>query len=180
MTKKKKNKRIKKANLTKMQNMPTPERGNHSPILVRNNIAQIEEPLRIDKLLKAGIIDEMQHLYGMQIVTLWTIASRPLIKTMQFTRLGGLPPDLSLLALSRMSAEDQYNKTIRSLRPRERELVTKICIEEMAAIEAGKMLKLPINSITVYVRSAFDALGNALAKMRDERKKIEEQENSVS
>jgi hypothetical protein len=35
---------------------------------------------------------------------------------------------------------------------------------------------LPVNSITVYVREAFDALGDALARMRDLRKELEKPE----
>lgn len=155
-------------------NLPTLERLTHGGIIVRNNIAQAEDPLRIDKLFKNAIIDEMQHLYGMQIITLWNIASRPFLKAMQYeprslTRL----PDFDFINVSRMSAEDQFYKTMRFLKPREHDLIFRICIQEQGAIEAGRALKIPINSITSHVRFAFDALGDALARMRDEKRALE-------
>ena len=94
-------------------------------------------------MLANGVIDETQHLYGMQIVTLWTIASRPFIKAIQYeqrshTRL----PDFAMINLSRMGAEDQFYKTMSLLRHREHELICRICLHEQGAIEAGRALKL--------------------------------------
>ena len=168
-------KKVKKADLAiKYPNLPTKERMGRGSIAIRNNIAQVDEPLRIDKLCKNGIIDEMQHLYGMQIITLWTIACRPFLRSMQYEpRISGSSPSFEYINLSRMSAEDQFHKAMGFMRQRDRDLIHKICFEEMAAIEAGKSLKLPINSITVYVRAAFDALGNALAQMRDMKKQLQ-------
>ena len=37
----------------------------------------------------------------------------------------------------------------------------------------AQALGLPVNSITAYVRDAFDALGDALSEMRREKKKLE-------
>jgi hypothetical protein len=155
--------------------LPTEERMRVGDIVIRNNRGVAEEPLRIDKLLANGIIDEMQHLYGMQIITLWTIASRPFLKAIQYeARTGGsFAPNFEQINLSRMSAEDQFYKTMRQLSARDHGLIRRICLEEMAAIAAGKELGLAINSVTVYVRAAFDALGNALAQMRRERKALQ-------
>lgn len=44
----------------------------------------------------------------------------------------------------------------------------------MAAIAAGRQLGLPVNSITVYVHDAFDALGEALSAMRKYKRELEE------
>jgi len=155
-------------------NLPTKERMSRADITVRNNIGHVDEPLRIDKLLKNAVIDEMQHLYGMQIITLWTIATRPFIQAMKYEqRTNARIPSFEFINISRMSAEDQFHKTMGYLRTRDRELIAKICFEEKGAIEAGRELKLPVNSITVYLRSAFDALGNALGRMRDMKKAME-------
>jgi hypothetical protein len=170
----KKNRKKKDITAVYYPNLPTRERFAHGRITIRNNIAQVSEPLRIDKLLSNGIIDEMQHLYGMQIITLWTIASRAFIKANNYeNKSGSHIPDFEHINLSRMNAEDQFYKTIGFLKKRDHDLIYKICFEEMAAIKAGRQLGLPVNSITVYVRDAFDALGEALAKMRELKKEIE-------
>ncbi len=156
------------------ENLPTIERLRHGGITIRSHIAQVDESLRIDKLLTGGIIDEMQHLYGMQIITLWTIARRPFLKSIQYERTASAPSGhFELIHLGRMSAEDQFYKTMGYLCKRDHDLISKICFEEIAAIAAGRQLGLPVNSITVYVRAAFDALGDALARMRDLKKALE-------
>jgi hypothetical protein len=159
------------------RNLPTPERMRHGRVVIRSNIAHAEDPLRIDRLLRNGIIDEMQHLYGMQIITLWTISSRPFLKASQYEprHLMRLP-DFAAVNLSRMTAEDQFYKAMSFLRPRARELICRICFMEQGAIEAGRGMGLPVNSVTVYVREAFDALGDALAKMRELKRAIEKPE----
>jgi hypothetical protein len=154
-------------------NLPTQQRMAHGGIRIRNNIAQVDEPLRIDKMLKNQVIDEMQHLYGMQIITLWTIANRPFLRAMKYEQRTNKTANFEFINLSRMGAEDQFHKTLGFMRERDRELIAKICFEELGAIEAGRQLGLPVNSITVYVRAAFDALGNALARMRDFKKELE-------
>jgi len=162
------------------RNLPTPERFARSSITVRSNIAQEDEPLRIDKLLRNGIIDEMQHLYGLQIITLWNITQRPRMKTSSFERVSGARmPDFDYINISRMSAEDQFYKTMGLMTKRNHDLICKICFEEKGAIEAGMSLKLPVNSITAYVRCAFDKLGDALAKMRRIKKELEEPPQEV-
>src|SRR5579871_1813675 len=55
------------------KNLPTLERISKGGMRIRNNIGVEDDPLRIDKLLRNGIIDEMQHLYGMQIITYWMV-----------------------------------------------------------------------------------------------------------
>lgn len=80
------------------------------------------------------------------------------------------------MALGRMSAEDQFYKTMNSLRQRPHDLIVKICFEELPAIAAGRQLGLPVNSITVYVREAFDELGNALSEMRRYKKQVDERQ----
>lgn len=153
-------------------NLPTLERMGQGEVRIRKGVVQVEDPLRIDKLLANGIIDEMQHLYGLQIITLWTIASRPMLRATRYdpSAVRGLMPDFTYMAVGRISAEDQFYKTMSRLRQRPHDLIVKICFEEKAAIAAGRELKLPVNSITVYVREAFDALGDALVAMRKEMK----------
>lgn len=161
-------------NIKKQSNeMPTHERLKRGGIVIRDNIAQAEEPLRIDKLLKNGIIDEMQHLYGMQIITYWMTANRPFLATMKYERVGGRTIDSDYVCLSRMGAEDMFHKTMARLNERERELIRRICFDEQGALEAGRALGLPVNGVTQYVRMAFDALGDALAAVRDLRKTLE-------
>lgn len=161
---------------------PTRERMSKGTVSIRGDLWQAEDPIRIDKLLRNGIIDEMQHLYGMQIITYWLIANRPFIRTASYEQRIGKTPGNSFefLAISRMSAEDKFYKTMEFLNTRERSLITKICFEEAGAIEAGKSLGLPVNSITLYVRAAFDALGDALARMRKFKKEMEEPEKTES
>lgn len=160
----------------KFPNLPTPERVGHGGISIRSNIALDSDPLRIDKLLKNGIIDEMHHLYGMQIITYWHIANRPFIRTASYEqRIGKTLGNFEFINITRMSAEDKFHKTMAFLTERERGLITRICFDELPAIEAGRSLGLPVNSITVYVRDAFDALGNALGRMRDFRKAMEKE-----
>ena len=181
MARKSKAKKKSAATVEKLLNLPTAERVRHGGIVVRGNIAHAEDPLRIDKLLKNGIIDEMQHLYGMQITTLWTIANRPFLKAAQYEprHLMRLP-DIAMINISRMSAEDKFHKAMGFLRPRDHELVCRICFKEEAAIAAGRAMGLAVNSITTYVRAAFDALGDALARMRDHNRDIERREQAQS
>ncbi len=165
----------------KLPNLPTHERMKKGHISIRNNIGLADDPLRIDKLLKNGIIDEMQHLYGMQIITYWTIANRPFIRSASFEpRIGRLMPNFDHINISRMSAEDKFYKTMGFLSERDRGLISKICFNEIAAIEAGRSMGLAVNSITIYVRHAFEALGNALAKMREFKKETEGEESRVT
>lgn len=158
------------------QNLPTQERMKRGDVAIRKGCINVEDPLRIDKLFANGIIDEMQHLYGLQIITLWTITHRPNLRSIRYdpSHVRGTRPDMGGIALGRMSAEDQFYKTMAALRPRPHDLIVKICFEEMAAIAAGRQLGLPVNSITVYVRDAFDALGEALSSMRKHKKELEE------
>jgi hypothetical protein len=177
----KKSKRSRTARAAKGRdlNLPTEERMRRGDIVVRNSRAHAEHPLRIDKLFAGSIIDEMQHLYGMQIITLWTIASRPFIKAVQYEhKTSSSAPDLEYINLSRMGAEDQFYKTMGYLRPREHELICRICFKEQGAIEAGRAMGLAINGITSYVRDAFDALGDALAKMRELKRGLEKRHES--
>jgi hypothetical protein len=156
------------------ENLPTAERLRRGGIVVRNHRAEVEDPLRIDRLLKNGVIDEMQHLYGMQIITLWMIASRPFLKSMQYEQRTMVRlPDFDQINLSRMGAEDQFYKTMGFLRPRQHELICRICFREQGAIEAGRQMGLAVNGITSYVREAFDALGNALSRMREVKRALE-------
>lgn len=157
-------------------NLPPAHRLARGDLAFHKGILQAEDPLRIDKLLKAGVIDEMQHLYGLQIITLWTITHRPMLRSTRYdpSMVRGTRPDMHRMALGKMSAEDEFYKTMSLLRPRPHGLISKICFEEKGAIEAGKELKLPINAITVYVRDAFDALGEALSAMRNYRKELED------
>lgn len=160
------------------RNFPTQERMQRGDIAIRKGCINVQDPLRIDKLLANGIIDEMQHLYGLQIITLWTITHRPQLRSTRYdpSHVRGLRPDMAGIALGRMSAEDQFYKTMASLRPRPHDLIVKICFEEMPAIAAGRQLGLPVNSITSYVRDAFDALGDALSAMRKYKKALEERD----
>jgi len=177
MARRKKAKKSGKKTGKAFENLPTEERLRHGGILIRSNRAEAEDPLRIDRLLKNDVIDEMQHLYGMQIITLWTIASRPFLKSMRYEHRTGMRlPDFDHINLSRMSAEDQFYKTMGFLKPRAHELVRRICFEEQGAIAAGRAMGLPVNGITSYVREAFDGLGDALAKMRELRRALEKQE----
>lgn len=179
MRRKKKQKRELPELTNQLQNLPTQERIAKGGIRIRGNMGLDEEPLRIDKLFRNGIIDEMQHLYGMQIITYWMIANRPFIRTASYEqRIGRIMPSLEFIQLSRMSAEDKFYKTMSLLTERERALIRKICLEETPVIEAGRSIGLPVNSITTYVRSAFDALGNALSQMRAFKKEMERLENS--
>jgi hypothetical protein len=85
-----------------------------------------------------------------------------------------------MINLSRMSAEDQFYKAMSFLRPREHELICRICFKEQGAIEAGRGMGLAINGITAHVRAAFDALGEALSRMRDARRELErKKENAI-
>jgi len=162
--------------VVRLPNLPTQERMDKGYISIRDNIGLEEDPLRIDKLLKNAIIDEMQHLYGMQIITYWRIASRPFIRTASYEpRIGKIMPSFDAINISRMSAEDKFYKVFALLNEQNRQLITKICFEELPAIEAGKQIGLPINSITMYVRAAFDALGDALAKMRQQKRQMEKE-----
>lgn len=157
-----------------VQNLPTKERINKGGIRICNNIGMQDNPLRIDKLMRNGIIDEMQHLYGMQIITCWMIANRAFIRAASYEmRIGKIMPNLDFINLSRMSAEDKFHKTMALLNERERALISKICFDEMGAIEAGRSIGLPVNNITVYVRAAFDALGNALSEIRRQKREME-------
>jgi hypothetical protein len=179
MARNKKQTKIAKAALhaLKFPNLPTAERAKWGDVSIRNNIGLVDDPLRIDKLLRNGIIDEMQHLYGMQIITYWHIANRPFIRTASYEqRIGRVVGNFEFINITRMSAEDKFYKTFAFLSERDRGLISKICFDELPAIEAGKSLGLPINSITVYVRNAFDNLGEALSKMRDFRKTMEKTE----
>ncbi len=174
MAKKRKRNKILKFMTGEFPNLPTHERMFKGNVSIRNNIGIVDEPLRIDKLLRNGIIDEMQHLYGMQIITYWMIANRPFIRTSSYEqRIGKIMPNFEYLNISRMGAEDKFYKTMEFLGERDRVLICKICLEEMGAIEVGRKLGLPVNSITVYVRAAFDALGNALVKMRKYKSHVE-------
>jgi hypothetical protein len=176
MTRKKKPKKKNPAVLENALNLPTVERLRHGGIVLRSNKAQAVDPLRIDKLLKNAVIDEMQHLYGIQIITLWNIASRPFLKAMQYEpRTLVRLPDFDHINLTRMGADDQFYKTMSFLKPRDHELICRICFKEQGAIEAGRSMGLPINGITSYVRAAFDALGNALSQMRDHKRTLEKQ-----
>ena len=179
MARKKLKKQIQLIDSLKFPNLPTQERIKKGGVRIKNNIGQVDEPLRIDKLLKNAIIDEMQHLYGIQIITLWTIANRPFLKASKYEPNPiRCAPSFEFINISRMSAEDKFHKVMGFLSKRNEQLISKICFEELPAIEAGKSLGLPINSITVYVRSAFDALGDALAKMRSVKKELEKKEKS--
>ena len=160
-------------------NLPTQERILKGDISIRGNIGLVDEPMRIDKLLYNGVIDEMQHLYGMQIITYWLIANRPFIRTASYEqRIGKSPQGAEHIHISRMGAEDKFYKTMAFMSERERALIRKICLEEIGAIEAGRSIGLPVNSITAYVRSAFDALGHALSRMRDFRRERERAEET--
>jgi hypothetical protein len=154
---------------------PTQERLKRGGIGVQDNVARAEEPLRIDRLLKNNVIDEMQHHYGLQFITLWTIAQRPRIRGMRYEpRIGDSRTiDANQINISRMNAEDQFYKVVMHLRPRDYALLGKICFEELPAIAAGRALGLPVNGITAYVRDAFDQLGEALVLMRKMRKHLE-------
>lgn len=180
MVKQRKNKTPRVATLH-YANLPTQERFKQGDITIRNSVALAEDPLRIDKLFANGIIDEMQHLYGLQIITLWTITTRPLLRSTRYdpSMVRGYRLDHSHLLISRMSAEDQFYKTMSLLAKRPHDLIAKICFEEKAAIAAGREMGLPVNSITVYVRDAFDALGNALSEMRRYRKQLEDAAQEV-
>lgn len=158
------------------ENAPTRERIRRGGVTLKSGGAQVEDPLRIDKLLKAGILDEMQHLYGLQIITLWHVCQKPQLRATRYEPVRGQRPDFTHMALGRMGAEDLFYKTMGRLNRRDHGLISKICFEEMAAIAAGRSLALPVNSITAYVRAAFDALGNALAESRKMKKELESSE----
>lgn len=175
MARKKKHKKSLPCMIKQFPNLPTYERMLQGGISIRNNAGLVDDPIRIDKLLKNGIIDEMQHLYGLQIITYWTIANRPFLRTASYEqRIGkGSMSGLEFINISRMSAEDKFYKTMEFLNERERLLISKICFDEMAAIDAGRAIGLPVNSITSFVRDAFNVLGNALSRTRDFSRKIE-------
>jgi hypothetical protein len=98
----------------RVRNLPAAERYVKGGITVKNNMAKVDEPLRIDKLRKNGIIDEMQHLYGLQIITLWTIAQRPFTGMMQYgdTPRGSGVAIPELTNITRMDGNDQFYKTM--------------------------------------------------------------------
>lgn len=180
MARKKKHKTSLLEQLNTFPNLPTRERVAKGGVTIKSNIGIVDEPMRIDKLLKNGIIDEIQHLYGMQVTTYWMIANRPFLRTPSYEpRIGKTHSSLEYINLSRMSAEDMLYKTMDALNARERTLISKICFEEMAAIDAGRSIGLPVNGITSYVRAAFDALGDALAAMRAFRREQEKKKEAA-
>jgi hypothetical protein len=98
----------------RVRNLPTAERYAKGGITVKNNMAKVDEPLRIDKLFKNGLLDEMQHLYGLQIITLWTIAQKPFTGMMQYgdkPRSSGQPVP-ELVNITRMEGGDQFYKAM--------------------------------------------------------------------
>jgi len=74
-------------------------------------LTKIDDPLRVDKLLTNGIIDEAQHNSGLQLIALWMIANRPLCGSMNFgeERVGFKHNDSQV---QRMTAEDQFFRTM--------------------------------------------------------------------
>jgi hypothetical protein len=77
---------------------------------------QIINTLRIDILLADKVINEMQHLYGKQVITLWHIAQRPFMGAMNYDSTGReqeAPPGmLEDINLTRMDGATQFYKTM--------------------------------------------------------------------
>lgn len=120
----------------------------------------------------AGIVDEMQHLYGLQITTLWTIAQRPFMGAMAYEVRtdGSVVEDTTIV---RMDGADQFYKTMSFLHKKEHDLVALICFEELGCIEAAAQVGIAVNNATVHVRHAFDCLGEALSQMRSIKKSLQ-------
>jgi hypothetical protein len=184
-----------------------------------NSVIKIDNPLRIDKLLNAGAIDETQHHHGMQIIALWNIANKPLCGSMQYSDLR-LVPNIEGGQIGRMTAEDQFYRTmmylsrphvdhlaelrrelIKTFSRRERrslikqmeiiesvnkkahkrshDFIVSICFDEMGVLETAKILGVAINDAVDCSRRAFDALGEALAKMRSYRKDLQKRSDAA-
>lgn len=57
----------------------------------------------------------------------------------------------------------------------DRSVINTICFEETGAIAVGRNLGVPMNNITVYVQAAYEALGDAISRMRDFKKRGDEE-----
>ena len=147
------------------------------------SIVQQENPLRIDKLLNNGVIDGVQHSNGLLFIRLSMAVGRQFLSAMRYPESPPDDTDKSIIASNidgamagRMDAESSFRIIIANIpKRRDYDIVSNICLHEMTATDAVHDAEPSVkrDNKTVYVRNAFDVLGNAIRIMREKRKELE-------
>lgn len=170
------NDNIPKAKPLHGRNFPTKERVKKSTIEVfktwgsKHETVKEKDPLRIDKLLSNHIIDEWQHAYGMQIITLHIIANAKLAGTSKMDDMPRIPASAEAITLDRITATDRYNMTMKLMcgqMPAYWEVIAKLCFDELHMDPALKKAGFRTHrNQPQIVQDAFDLLGDCLQEMR--------------
>lgn len=171
-------------------NLPTEERKNQADkdqglalILHPNQdlpIAKVIDPLRLDKLFSAGIIDNKMHKHGLRFYTLWNVVGRQFLTAMRYDDPTLAVPrnpnekELGTKYLYRLSAQDQFYDIIVHLKKKRcYRFLTMVCFEEKGLIETAAILKINKRYARTRLHEAFEHLEVALDLASDKRKRFE-------
>lgn len=152
------------------ENLPTKERIQHGGMEYGGTgrgeqpVARAVDSLRIDELLRLGLINEMHHIYGKQLIT-WHIAIHRRPSIWDEVRIPNRSTESAIV--ERITAVDMYNGTVTRLKSRSHEIIRGMCIDEITVRQMCRQQRIRNSHAGMYLVEAFEDLGDAIASMRE-------------
>lgn len=134
-------------------------------------IARVKDPMRIDKFLRAGVIDEGQYAAGFYFTNLYALSHRSEITLSAYS---GLPKEAfaqrvfaELGIIGKVASCDLYHKVFRLMTPHLFRVAFMVCINELSLSEVAACFKIRKENTRDEIRKSLDELGIKLDEARE-------------
>lgn len=133
-------------------------------------IARVKDPMRIDKFLRARIINESQYAAGFYFATLYAVSHK---STITLSAYSGLPKEAfaqrvfkELGIIGKIASEDLYHKIFRFMTPHYFRVSFQVCVNEMTMRQLMQCFQCRHEKMQGDVGNSLDELGNAIEDAR--------------
>jgi len=140
--------------------------------------AKVVDPLRIDKLYNAGILNKRQHSNGLKLFIVHTLVEKKFIRCLSYDDPTFRGMDLhSRNAIEenevlRLSAQDILYSVMAFLRKageHHYDIIYRVCLKEEAYTMVTRSLKIQPRKAHKYLINAFAVLSSALEEVKDKQ-----------
>lgn len=134
--------------------------------------AKIKDPMRLDKFLRAKVINEAQYAAGFYFATLYAATHKSEISLSAYS---GLPQEAfaqrifrEMGIIGKIASADLYNKIFRLMTPHLFRVAFQVCVNEMSLSDIASCFKIRKDKAKPEIRASLDELGVTIEQAREE------------